>query len=81
MVLLSFAVGALLGVLAGGVLCARYLRQEVAANIGPKLKHLQLQADNLEAALNLALVSRDTELSQRPWPRRISPHCPSDWPE
>ena len=81
MSLLIFAVGALFGVLIGGALCIHYLRQEVAANIGPKLKQLQLQADNIEAALNLAVASRYAELSQPPWPRGIPPHRPPDWPE
>jgi hypothetical protein len=78
---LIFAVGALLGVLAGGASCIHYLRQEIAADIGPKLERLQHQADNIEAALNLTLASRAAELSQRPWPPGISPHQPSDWPE
>jgi len=34
MVLLIFALGALLGVLAGGALCARYLRAAIADDIG-----------------------------------------------
>src|SRR5215470_13422301 len=29
--------GTLLGVLTGGAVCARYLRQEIAANVGPRL--------------------------------------------
>lgn len=66
MVLLIFLVGALLGVLIGGALCVRYLRQEVAGNIGPKLQRMQLQLDTLESAMNLALVTRHAELSVRP---------------
>jgi hypothetical protein len=64
--LLIFAVGTLVGVLAGGALCVRYLRHEVAADIGPRLRRLQLQLDNLETAINLALVTRYAELSGRP---------------
>ena len=63
---LIFTVGTLLGVLAGGALCVRYLRREVAADIGPRLRRLQLQLDNLEAAINLTLVTRYAELSERP---------------
>ena len=63
---LIFLVGALLGVLVGGILCVRYLRQEIAANIGPRMRRLQAQLDNLETAVNLALVTRYAELSQRP---------------
>ena len=63
MVLLIFMVGALLGVLAGGALCVHYLRSEIAADIGPQLKRMQNQLDNIESALNLALATRYAELS------------------
>jgi hypothetical protein len=63
---LIFVVGTLLGILGGGALCVRYLRREVAADIGPRLRRLQLQLDNLETAINLALVTRYAELSERP---------------
>jgi hypothetical protein len=61
--MLIFLVGALLGVLMGGALCVRYLRREVAADIGPKLKRMQLQLDNIETELNLAITTRHAELS------------------
>ena len=60
-----FLVGALLGVLMGGALCVRYFRREVAA-IGPKLKRMQLQLDNIETELNLAIATRHAELSADP---------------
>lgn len=56
--MLVFLVGALLGALGGGALCVRYLRQEVAAYIGPKIQHIQLQLDNIQAELNLAITTR-----------------------
>jgi hypothetical protein len=56
--MLVFLVGALLGALMGGALCVRYLRQEVAANIGPKIQHIQLQLDNIQAELNFAITTR-----------------------
>ena len=62
---LIFLVGALLGVLVGGMVCVRYLRHEVAANIGPSMRQMRSQLDNLETAVNLALVTRYAELSQR----------------
>ncbi|HEY1701640.1 MAG TPA: hypothetical protein VGG75_18185 [Trebonia sp.] len=62
MVLLIFFLGTLLGVLLGGALCVRYLRQEIAGNIGPRLNRIQLQIDTLESAVNLALVTRQTEI-------------------
>jgi hypothetical protein len=64
--MLIFLVGALLGVIMGGTLCVCYLRREIAADIGPKLKRVQLQLDNLETQLNLAIMTRYTELSSRP---------------
>lgn len=70
-VLLIFLVGALLGVLVGGMFCVRYLRHEVAANIGPSIRRMKAQLDNLETAVNLALVTRYVELSQRPPRDRI----------
>ena len=61
--MLVFLVGALLGLLMGGALCVRYLRQEVAADIGPKLKHVQLQLDNIQTELTLANTTRYAELT------------------
>ncbi len=63
--ILMFLVGLQLGALVGAFFCIRYLRREVAADIGPKLKHMQSQLDNLESAVNLALMSRYAELSER----------------
>jgi hypothetical protein len=62
---LIFLVGALLGVIMGGTVCVRYLRREIAADIGPKLKRVQLQLDNIETQLNLAIMTRYAELSTR----------------
>jgi hypothetical protein len=64
--LLIFVLGTLVGVLMGGALCVRYLRREVAADIGPRLRRLQVQLDNLESALNLVVVTRYAELGSRP---------------
>jgi len=63
--MLIFLVGVLLGVLVGGLACVRYLRHEVAADIGPSMRRIRSQLDNLETAVNLALVTRYAELSQR----------------
>ncbi len=65
MLILIFLVGALLGVLVGGMFCVRYLRRELAADIGPRLRRMQLQLDNLEAAVNLAVMTRYAELTER----------------
>ena len=63
--MLVFLVGALLGVIVGGALCVGYLRREISDDIGPKLKRLQLQLDNIETQLNLAIVTRYGELDAR----------------
>jgi hypothetical protein len=61
-----FFLGILLGIAGGSALCVRYVRQEFAADIGPRLRRLQNQLDNVEAAINLALVTRYAELSRHP---------------
>ena len=80
---LIFFVGALTGVLAGGMLCVRYLRSAITDDIGPKLKRLhadidaqlrrmQNQLDLIDSAVNLALATRYMDLSSnQPQPRAI----------
>jgi hypothetical protein len=63
---LIFLLGALIGVLMGGALCVRYLRHEIAADICPRLRRLQLQLDSLESAINLVLITRYTEIGSQP---------------
>ena len=58
-------VAALVGILAGGAVCIRYLRQAIAADVGPRLRRIQLQLDNLEAEINLVMATRLTELGRR----------------
>jgi hypothetical protein len=66
-------VAALIGMLAGGAICVRYLRQEIAGDIGPRLRRMQMQLDNLEAEINLAMTTRLAELS-----RACDRHSPPD---
>jgi hypothetical protein len=61
--MIFFILGALLGILGGGAVCVRYLRHEIAADIGPQLRHMHSKLDNLEAALNLALMTRYADMS------------------
>jgi uncharacterized membrane-anchored protein YhcB (DUF1043 family) len=56
-----FLVGALVGILIGAITCMRYFRQEMTANVSPKLKLIQLHLDNLESELNLALATRTVD--------------------
>lgn len=65
MVRVAILLGVLIGLLIGAAACARYLRQEIAANIGPRLRHIELQLDTLQAELNLATETRLAVLSRR----------------
>jgi hypothetical protein len=64
MIVMIFFIGLLIGVLGGGALCVRYLRQEIASDIGPRLKRVQIQLENLDAEINLALATRLADLSR-----------------
>jgi hypothetical protein len=57
--------GLLIGLVIGAAVCARYLRQEIAANIGPRLRGIELQLDALRAEVNLATEVRLASLSRR----------------
>jgi hypothetical protein len=63
-------VGVLMGVLAGMFLSARYLRQEIAANIGPRLAHIERQLETLRSEINLDAATRLASLSERLEDRR-----------
>ena len=63
MTALVFTTGALVGLLLGAMLCIRYIRQEVAADIGPRLRRIQLQLDALEAEVGLVIETRYAEVS------------------
>ena len=57
-------VAVLIGILTGGAVCVRYLRREIAGDIGPRLRRMQLQLDNLEAEIQLAITTQLTQLSR-----------------
>jgi len=57
--------GGLLGVVLGQALCIRYMRREMTADIGPRLRSIENQLDMLESAVNLAIMSRYADLSGR----------------
>jgi hypothetical protein len=63
--MLIFLVGAMLGVIVGGAICVSYLRHEIAADIGPKLKTVLGQLDIIRSELDLALATRLADLSRR----------------
>jgi hypothetical protein len=72
MFMLIFVVGLLLGTLIGGGLCVRYLRREIAADVGPQLRQINLKIETLESVVNLALVTRYAELSAAPSARVVN---------
>jgi hypothetical protein len=76
MIMLVFILGTLLGIVGGCAVCVRYLRHEIAADIGPQLRHIRGKLDNLESALNLALVTRYAELSTAQLPPPAHPQTP-----
>jgi hypothetical protein len=65
--------GILIGLLAGTAVCARYLRQEIAANVGPRLKRIEYQLDSLQAELNLATTTHLADLSRERLERPAPP--------
>jgi hypothetical protein len=70
--MLEIFLGVLLGFLVGMLLCARYLRQEIAANIGPRLARIERQLEVLQAEVNLDASTRIAMLNDRLEVRR--PH-------
>ena len=58
-----FLLGMLIGTIAGCLICIRYLRREIAADIGPRLRRIELQLDNLETAVNLGMVTRYADMA------------------
>jgi hypothetical protein len=57
-------VGALIGLLMGAAVCLRFVRQEMMANISPRLHRIELQLDTLRAELNLATETRLAALNK-----------------
>ena len=71
-----FLLGMLIGTVAGCLICIRYLRREIAADIGPRLKRIENQLDNLETAVNLAMVTRYVDVAEIRAPRSRTPEPP-----
>jgi hypothetical protein len=65
MFLFGSLLGLLLGLLFGALLCIRFIRQEVAGDIGPQLRKIQSHLDTLEADVGLAIGTRYAEASSR----------------
>lgn len=63
--MVTYLLGALIGIVTGCAVSARYLRQEIAANIGPKLRRIQVQLDHLGAEIDLALATQRADAAAR----------------
>jgi hypothetical protein len=63
MTALIFALRALMGLVTGALSCIRFIRQEVAGDIGPRLRRIQVQLDALEVEVGLVLGTRYAEVS------------------
>jgi uncharacterized membrane-anchored protein YhcB (DUF1043 family) len=61
----AILVGVLIGLVIGAAVSARYLRQEMAANVGPRLRRIELQLDTLRAQLNVVTDAWLEALSRR----------------
>lgn len=57
--------GVLLGFLAGLVLCARFVRQEITARLGPRLEHIERQLHSLRQEVSLDTATRMAALGKR----------------
>lgn len=56
--------GVLIGMLAGAALCVRYLRREIVANPGLRLRRIKVRSDALRAELNLATEAQLAALNK-----------------
>jgi hypothetical protein len=72
MVPMIFLVGTLIGLLMGAVVCMRYFRQEMVANVSPRLRLIQLHLEQLESELELVLATRAAD-RHRPLGERYQP--------
>jgi hypothetical protein len=66
MIFLVSLVALLLGVLIGTLLRARYIRQGVIDDLGPKLSRMQGQLNTIEAELAYMVSARYAEVNARP---------------
>jgi hypothetical protein len=64
MTILIFLLGSLLGLTAGALLCVRFIRQEVTANLGPALREIKGQLNMIDAELTYAIGTRYAERAQ-----------------
>ena len=63
MIVLIFLVGSLSGLLLGALLCVRFVRQAVTADLSPKLRRIEGQLSNIETELTYVASVRYAELT------------------
>jgi hypothetical protein len=73
MIVMIFLLGSLLGLLFGALLSIRFIRQEVAGDLLPRLQRIQAQLDALDTQMTLAVGVRYAELTTQlsHEPRRV----------
>jgi hypothetical protein len=55
MTVLIFFIGALLGVLVGAVVCVRWVKQEMTAQVAPRMHLMETRMSTLQSSVDLAL--------------------------
>jgi hypothetical protein len=61
---MEIVLGVVMGFMTGVVLCAKFLRHEIAGMIEPRLKHIEQQLHNLRDETNLDAATRLATLSK-----------------
>jgi hypothetical protein len=67
---LIFLLGAQLGLIVAAVACVRYVRQELTANITPRVDLLDARVAHVQAKLELALTNLNNASMNRAWSER-----------
>lgn len=62
---MEIVLGILLGFLAGMVLCVRFVRQEIAAKLGPRLDDIERQVHSLRQEVALDSATRMAAMGRR----------------
>jgi hypothetical protein len=61
---MGIVLGVVMGFMTGVVLCAKFLRHEIAGMVEPRLKHIEEQLHNLREEANLDAATRLAALSK-----------------
>jgi hypothetical protein len=61
---MEIILGVLMGFMTGVVVCAKYLRHELAGALEPRLKRIEQQLQNLREETNLDAATRLAQLSK-----------------